>query len=140
MARELVARPTQCTMAVWHRPLFVSSSQPAGVQSPSKLTRWWRMLYNGGADLVINAHSHLYERFAEMSQDGVVDTDRGLREFVVGTGGSGLFAFDAAPHPASRKRLRTWGVLKLTLWPTHYRWEFVDIAGVVRDSGADTCH
>ena len=140
MARELVAHPTQCTMAVWHRPLFVSSSQPAGVQAPSKLTRWWWMLYNGGADLVINGHSHLYERFAEMRQDGVVDTDRGLREFVVGTGGSGLFTFDAVPRPGSRKRLRTWGVLKLTLWPTHYRWEFIDVAGVVRDSGGDTCH
>jgi hypothetical protein len=70
----------------------------------------------------------------------VVDAARGIREIVVGTGGSGLFDFRAVPHPASRKRIKTWGVLKLTLWPTRYKWQFIDVKGVVLDQGQDGCH
>jgi calcineurin-like phosphoesterase family protein len=138
MAREMAAHPTRCTLVAWHRPLFTSSTRPAGVHTPSHLPTWWKTLYNGRAEVILNSHVHNYERFAEMRPDGVVDTTRGLREFVVGTGGAGLYAFDAVlPHSA--KRVSTWGVLLLTLWPTRYKWQFIDTAGVVRDSGRDTC-
>jgi acid phosphatase type 7 len=69
-----------------------------------------------------------------------VDEARGLREFVEGTGGSGLYDFLAVPKPTSEKRIKTWGVLKLTLWPDRYEWEFIDLNGVVLDQGSDTFH
>jgi alkaline phosphatase len=140
MIRELAADPRRCTMAIWHRPLFTSSAEPERVQVPGKLPRWWKVLFDGGADLVLHGHVHSYERFAEMRPNGVVDAARGIREIVVGTGGSGLFDFRAVPHPASRKRIKTWGVLKLTLWPTRYKWQFIDVKGVVLDQGQDGCH
>jgi hypothetical protein len=140
MARELAAGPSRCAMAIWHRPLFTSSAAPANVQAPGKVPRWWKVLYDGRADLILGGHVHSYERFAELRPDGVVDTARGIREFVVGTGGSGLYNFNAVPRVGSQKRLRTWGVLKLTLWPTRYKWQFIDLNGSVRDQGSDRCH
>jgi hypothetical protein len=140
MTRELAADPKRCTIAAWHRPLFTSSAEPANVQAPGKLPRWWRALYDGGAEVVLNGHVHSYERFAELRPDGSVNNDRGIREFVVGTGGSGLFDFSPVAKAGSQKRIRTWGVLKLTLWPTRYKWQFIDITGTVRDSGSDVCH
>jgi acid phosphatase type 7 len=47
---------------------------------------FWQILYNGGADLVINGHAHNYERFAPQDPNGNLDLAKGLREFVVGTG------------------------------------------------------
>lgn len=138
MAREMAAHPTKCTLVAWHRPLFTSSTRPAGVHTASILPSWWKTLYDGGAEVILNGHVHNYERFAELRPNGVVDTTRGLREFVVGTGGAGLYGFDAV-LPQSSKRVSTWGVLLLTLWPNRYKWQFIDTAGVVRDSGSDTC-
>lgn len=139
MTRELAANPTQCTMAIWHRPLFTSSAQPANVQNPGRLPAWWKVLYKAGADVVLHGHVHSYKRFAKLTPDGLVDTDRGIREFVVGTGGSGLYDFMSVPRLGSEKRIKTWGVLKLTLWPTQYGWQFIDTTGAVLDEGQDTC-
>ena len=139
MKQDMVANPHLCTMAVWHRPLFVSSDQPAGVHKASKLPRWWTTLYNGGADVILNGHSHLYERFGKLRPDGVVDNARGIREFIAGTGAAGLYKFNTI-LPGSEQRLLFYGVLKMTLKPGSYSWEFIDMKGVVRDSGSDTCH
>jgi hypothetical protein len=124
-------------MAIWHRPLFTSFAKAEAVRG--RLPRWWKVLYEARADLVLNGHIHNYERFAQRRPDGVVDTARGIREFVVGTGGSGLFDF-GTPQPGSERRLKTHGVLKLTLWPTRYKWQFIDTGGLVLDQGSDTCH
>ena len=140
MTRELADNPRQCSMATWHRPLFTSSAKPANVQVPGKIPGFWRALYDGGADVVLNGHVHSYERFAKLRPNGTVDDERGIREFVAGTGGSGLYDFMAVPKATSQKRIKTWGVLKLTLWPDRYKWEFIDINGVVLDQGSDICH
>jgi hypothetical protein len=66
--------------------------------------------------------------------------ERGIREFVAGTGGSGLYDFMATAKPGSEHRIKTWGILKLTLWPDRYKWEFIDLNGAVLDQGSDTCH
>jgi hypothetical protein len=141
MTRELAGPSRLCTMAIWHRPLFTSSAEPNNVQRSNWLRPWWTMLYNAGADLVLAGHVHSYERFAELRPDGAVDTARGMREFVVGTGGSGpLFPFNATARVGSQKRIRAWGVLKLTLWPNRYKWQFIDVTGAVLDRGNDRCH
>lgn len=136
MTRDLAANTKRCTMAIWHSPLFTSS---ADVPPFGRIKPWWKVLY-GKVDVVLGGHAHEYERFAEIRPDGVVDTARGIREFVVGTGGGFLMHFTDPPHPASQKRISTYGVLKLTLWPTRYRWQFIDFNNAVLDSGKDTCH
>lgn len=86
-------------------------------------------------------HDHTYERFAPQAPDGRVDAARGLRQFVVGTGGGKLYDF-RNPQPNSEFRYNAgWGVLKLTLFPRGYTWQFLGVdGGRVLDSGTGACH
>ena len=45
-------------------------------------------LYDANADVVLGGHAHDYERFAPQDPSGKLDRARGLRQFVVGTGGA----------------------------------------------------
>ena len=45
------------------------------------------MLHAAGADVVLNGDAHNYERFAPQDPSGNPDPARGIRAFVVGTGG-----------------------------------------------------
>jgi hypothetical protein len=124
----------RCVVAYWHHPLF--SSGPNG-DTPG-MRDIWRILFVSGADLILNGHDHLYERFAPQDPDGRPDPVRGMRQFTVGTGGAALSQF-RAPRPNSDVRVSVFGVLKLTLSSGAYDWEFVSVAGT-RDSGTGTCH
>jgi hypothetical protein len=64
----------------------------------------------------------------------------GIRQFIVGTGGTGLGSFGTnAPNSEVRSN-DSHGVLKLTLHPTSYEWEFIPIAGdTFTDSGSSPC-
>jgi hypothetical protein len=103
---------------------------------------FWDALYDGNADVILSAHDHLYERFAPQRPDGTADPARGIRQFTVGTGGSGLYSFASTPRPNSEVRDNTsYGVLKLTLREGAYDWKFVPVAGsTFTDSGSGTCH
>jgi hypothetical protein len=134
---DLAANPAACTLAYWHHPRFSSSSKHG---SDVTYQDFWQLLYDAGADVVLNGHDHTYERFAPQDPTGNPDPGRGIREFVVGTGGGGLYTFDT-PEPNSEVReSNTHGVLKLTLHPTSYEWEFVPIAGqTFTDTGSASC-
>ena len=134
---DLAAHPTRCALAYWHHPRF--SSGPHGTSTgPAAL---YQALYDAGADVVVNGHDHLYERFAPQAPDGRADPARGLRQFVVGTGGGPLYDF-GDPQPNSEVRYNAgYGVLKLTLFPRGYTWQFLGVeGGRVIDSGSGTCH
>jgi len=79
---DLAASTKQCTVAIWHVPLFTST---VGVNIAEKPA--WDDLYAAGAEIVINAHSEVYERFAPQTPAEVRDDARGIRQFTVGTGG-----------------------------------------------------
>ena len=135
---DLAAHPAQCTLAYWHRPRF--SSGEHGNQT--YMSTIWQDLYNAGADVVLNGHDHDYERFAPQNPSGGADSTNGIREFVVGTGGKNHYAFSSTIQPNSQVRnMDTYGVLKLTLHPSGYDWQFVPQAGKsFTDSGSGTCH
>ena len=100
----------------------------------------WQIFYEAGAELVLNGHEHNYERFAEMDASGAA-VSQGLREFVVGTGGAGLYPFGTPLATSEVRDDSTFGVLKLTLHATGYDWEFVPISGsTFTDSGSGICH
>src|SRR5439155_19242021 len=133
--RADLARTSQrCTLAYWHHARFSSSSSHGSQEQTRPL---WDALYASGAELVISGHDHTYERFAPQTPDGSADPDRGIREFVVGTGGSSHYGF-GPPLPNSEVRDSTsYGVLKVTLGPDRYAWRFVPIAGhSFTDSGS----
>jgi hypothetical protein len=97
----------------------------------------FRLLAANGAEIVINGHDHVYERFALQDQDGRRTTTAGVRQFTVGTGGVALYEFQT-PHPNSEVRIVTWGLLKLDLRQGAYDWQFIAVNGT-RDSGSGAC-
>jgi hypothetical protein len=124
-----------CTVAIWHHPLF--SSGPTG---PNAFMRdVWRELHVENVDVVINGHDHLYERFAPQDPDGRADPVRGIRQFTAGGGGAHLYDF-VRVSPNSEARIKAFGVLKLTLEPTSYRWDYIEGNGAVTDRGVGACH
>jgi hypothetical protein len=98
----------------------------------------WQILHEAGAEIILSAHDHVYERFAPQDADGFPDPAHGVRQFVVGTGGARPYAF-ASLRANSEVRMRTLGVLKLTLTADGYNWEFISVAGP-GDSGTASCH
>jgi calcineurin-like phosphoesterase family protein len=135
---DLASNTATCTVAYWHHPLF-SSGEVHGNQDQMKPT--WEVLYAANVDVVVTSHDHIYERFAPQDPNGVADSARGIREFVVGTGGASLHPIEEAKPNSEVQNDDTHGVLKLTLHSTSYDWEFVPIAGkTFTDSGSDSCH
>jgi chitodextrinase len=136
LQNDLAAHPAACTLAYWHRPRFGSGTQG----SDDSFATWWFNLYNAGVDIVLNGHDHDYERFAPQDPNQVADPN-GIREFVVGTGGEEHTSFRAATPNSEVFNSNTFGVLKLTLHPSSYDWQFVpDSGGTFTDSGSGTCH
>jgi hypothetical protein len=134
---DLAAHATQCTVAYWYAPRFSSGVHGNDVT----MTAIWQALYDAGADVVISGHDHIYERFAPQTPNGTSDVTRGIREFVVGTGGADLTAV-AHVRPNSEVRITgMYGVLKLSLQPTGYSWRFVPARGATTtDSSSASCH
>ncbi len=136
---DLAANTKLCTLAAFHQPRFFSSNFD-GFTSSGPVKIFWDRLYAAGADVVLSAQEHHYERLAPMTPDGVVDAAHGLREFNVGTGGESV-AMPTAIAANSEVIGSAFGVLKLTLLPDRYTWEFVPAAGeTFTDSGSGTCH
>jgi len=135
---DLSAHPATCTLAYFHKPLF--SSGGAHGDDP-EIAPIWRALYDANADVVVSGHDHDYERFAPQTPLAKPDPERGIREFVVGTGGKNHRPF-TTPHANSEVRnADTFGVLKLTLRPGAYDWQFIPEAGkTFTDSGTGRCH
>jgi plastocyanin len=134
---DLTASRARCKLAYWHRPRY-SSGVSHG--SSSSLSGLWSLLQSYSVTLALTGHEHNYERFASQDANGKA-SKTGIREFVVGTGGAGFYRFNATPEPNSEFRLtNVYGVLKLELLPTAYRWQFIAIDGGVKDSGTAQCN
>jgi hypothetical protein len=136
---ELANNAKKCTVAYWHKPLV--SSGPNGNNPHMKA--FFTMLYEAGVELVLAGHDHLYERFYPMDPDGRPDGRMGIRQFVVGTGGVPTYDFLRVTQPNSEVRIKTHGILKLTLLADSYQWEFLPVsnAALERDSGGpELCH
>jgi hypothetical protein len=133
---DLAANQAKCTLAFMHHPRF--SSGPHSKLTPPVAV--FPVLEKAGVDIVISAHDHIYERFAPMNADGETDT-LGIRQFVVGTGGNGLYEIAEVRRNSEARSNESFGVLKLTLEPASYRWEFVSITpGSYSDTGSTRCH
>jgi alkaline phosphatase len=136
---ELEREQPRCAVAMWHHPLFTS-----GHNHPpeTRLRPLFEILYNHGVELLLTGHNHQYERFAPQTPDALLDEARGVREFVAGTGGAGLYKFQ--PEPAANSEVRdgkTLGVLKLELHEDSYSWQFVGQPDKpFTDSGSTPCH
>ena len=134
---DLAANAKDCILAYWHHPRFSSGTHGSST-APQPL---WQALYEAGAEIVVVGHDHNYQRFAPQTASGQADPDRGIREFVAGTGGAGLYRFSTPIANTEAYSIDTHGVLKLTLGPGRYWWEFVPVAGrTYTDAGSGVCH
>lgn len=132
--RQLDQQRTPCTMAVWHHPLF--SSGPNGNNAFMK--DMWALLEAAPIEVILTGHDHLYERFARQMSDATPEPAKGVRQFIVGTGGADLYGV-ARVAANSEVRLVEFGALQFTLEPAQYRWEFRNAGGTVQDFGLETC-
>ena len=133
---DLAAHPTACTLAYWHIPLYSS-----GGRASSNMRTLWQVLYDNNADLVLEGHDHTYERFAPQNATAGLDTARGLRSFIVGTGGANHTSFTTVAANSEVRDASTFGILAVTLHPTSYDWQFIPEAGkTFTDSGSTSCH
>jgi hypothetical protein len=126
LAADLAAHPDSaypCTLAYWHHPRFSFST---GSGASAAVAPLWELLYAARADVVLNGHSHNYQRWRPQDPAGEADRD-GIRQFVVGTGGRSLYAIPGGtpPDTLAVANARAFGVLRLTLKAEGYRWAWV---------------
>jgi hypothetical protein len=134
---DLAAHPATCTLAYWHEPRFSSGHHG----DKPELDAFWRALHEAGADLVLNGHDHDYERFAPQDPQGILDDTRGIRQFVVGTGGANHRAFATVKPNSEVRNADAFGVLVLKLGVERYQWRFLPEPGKeFTDAGAGDCH
>ena len=152
LAQDLAQDHASCTMAYWHQPTFNASE--GGPSSTEGLTAgaWWQLLYRHGADVILNGHDHVYARFDPMNPAGQPDSKKGIREFIIGTGGESLDTLSpttSKPDPVASTD-QFYGVMKFTLNDNSYSWDFESAlknpsapAGTpssYSDTGSATCH
>jgi hypothetical protein len=139
LRQDLAAHPNACVIAYGHHPLFSSGLLPSHAMRP-QLRDMWRDLYAAHAALYLAGHEHSYERFAPQDPDGHSDPVNGIREFVVGTGGRSHDPLGFAIANSEVRNTNTYGVLKLTLIPGSYSWQFIPEEGkTFTDAGTGFC-
>jgi hypothetical protein len=139
LRKDLVEHPDACVLAYGHHALFSSGVFRSHAIHP-ELKELWRDLYAAHAALVLAGHEHSYERFAPQDPDGHADPVNGIREIVVGTGGRNHDPLGFAIANSEVRNTDTYGVLKLTLTPGHYAWQFIPEEGKsFSDSGLGEC-
>lgn len=137
LRRELTSDNARCQLVIVHHPLF--SSGPNG--GYARMADLWRVLYDNDVDVVVSGDDHLYERFARQDPDGRPDAVRGIRAFVVGSGGAELYKFASIKRNSEVRGEGTWGVIRFALRGSEFSWEFVPVdGGAFRDAGTEACH
>jgi hypothetical protein len=137
LANDLAFHHNQCTLAYFHHPLFTSAGGATAAVRPL-----WNDLYAAGADLVLNGHAHVYERFAPQTPSGAGSAG-GITEIIAGSGGVNHGAFASTPAAHSVKRDNTtFGVLRLVLHTGSWSWTFLPDtgSGTFTDAGSRACH
>lgn len=136
LKRKLAMRSDRCILAYWHEPRFSSGSTHGSATNVGPL---WDLLDAAGADLVLNAHEHNYERFAPQDPQGN-PTSNGIVQIVAGTGGSGEGSYPFGdPIANSEVRLNGLGVVELRLWGRGWAERFLRPSGQVADRASGTC-
>jgi hypothetical protein len=134
---DLAAHPTKCTLAFWHQPGFSSGA----FGNEFRVLHFWEALYQAGAEVVLNGHEHIYERFAPQAPWGDVDAPTGIVQFTVGTGGHSLDPIHRVEPNSRIRQNHTFGILRLRLGHGRFRWKYLaSPSGTIVDRGVRRCH
>jgi hypothetical protein len=146
LAQDLHNDHSECTLAYWHQPTFSSTADPFTSDSAegAAADAWWQLLYQHHATLILNGHDHVYSRFAPMDPSGNADPHHGIREFIVGTGGESLDTVLPNTPNLQAYTDQYYGVMKLTLKPDGYDWDYESATpgspGAYSDTGSGRCN
>jgi len=136
LQQDLQDHTNLCMLSYYHIPIFLS-----GGRANNNMNEIYTLLYDNNVEVVLNGHEHFYERFAPQDPNGLADPTRGFREFIVGTGGANHTPIDTIQPNSEVRNTDTFGVLKLTLHPKSYEWQFIPVAGKpFSDKGTTLCH
>jgi acid phosphatase type 7 len=137
---HMAAHPARCRLAIWHHPRWISGRTWGGTEDRLVYQLYNVGAYRGRVSLVVNGHSHGYQRFTSLTADGRVDpTFTAPRTIVVGTGGAQLDNLTGPRRPGVRAQFQAHGVLRLTLGRGRWVSEFDGIDGRVRDRVGASC-
>jgi acid phosphatase type 7 len=125
LRNDLREHPHKCTLAYWHRARFSDSTRHGDSAMVDPL---WDAFANNGGDVVLAGHDHDYQRFPRIN---------GVRSFVVGTGGAGLY--DVVPRRVVAHDDTHRGVLRLRLRDGNYAWRFRRVGASAFDAGRANC-
>lgn len=151
--KDLEANKAPCVLAFWHPFLFSSGhwghNRSRDPNAPTKRLDMsaapFNLLYRNGGSVVLTAHDHDFEQFKRLDPDGNAD-EKGVRSFVVGTGGAPLYrdVVYRKKAPGSEKYDQdSHGVLRVDLYPNRYEWSFLPIEGatpITLDPSTDNCN
>jgi acid phosphatase type 7 len=157
LSRDLRNHSNKCTLAFWYQAMWISSTRP---ETPIKdgyrvqdIRGLWTLLYQNGADVVLNGTPHIYERFTPMfyansyqdptPSEYAADPVKGIRQITSGLAGDGPIHADSALilHPLSAFRSGGNGAVKLVLGDGEYSWEFLNTKySNIQDRGRGVCH
>jgi len=116
----------QCTLAYMHHPLYANGT--GGLEPRAKPL--WQILYNHGADVILNGHDHRYERLARIDPNDNKDLAYGMRPLIAGTGGDPGGGTTDTNEPNSEVHIYgTAGILRMDLSDGYYSWAFIAADG-----------
>lgn len=148
----LQAKQTKCQAVLLHHPLF-SSAAPfySNAAAPGNLAYQWqqwvaKVTQANGGDLFISGHNHAYERIKPIdAYTGKVNYKKGVRQFVVGTGGFGRDnGASSYPYtrlfPGSAYRIEMlFGITKFAFFAGGWRSAFYGLDGKQYDPASAGC-
>ena len=136
LKKDLASTTQPCIAAFWHQPLYT------GIAPGKDLLYkpWWEALYAARADVVLNGHTHNYQRYAPMDPYGNVNLTRGITQYVVGTGGVGFASVNPDALPRPKVWFKKFGYLRMGLLSSGWTAEFVDPSGALWDRSSGMCH
>jgi acid phosphatase type 7 len=138
LQKDLERNSRKCTLAFWHHPHFTSGNYAYDYSTQDRSVSFWHLLDKSSADVILNGHDHIYERFAKQDSNGSKAMD-GIRQFTVGTGGKTLYEIKNRHSNSEVVDNKNYGVLVLKLYLQAYRWEFITGDNKVIDSGSSRC-
>jgi hypothetical protein len=135
---------TQPTIVCWHEPAFSGGDRHPGGNASMRAV--FAACVAKGVELVLNGHTHIYERYARMNGSGARDSANGTREIIVGTGGQANEAWTASSPGAVEAHFsgNAAGATELKLYKDRYEWFYKDVitgsggAGSYTDSGSQS--
>ena len=137
LQQDLHQNAGDCVGAYVHHPRW-SAGALHGDQT--RVAPFWDLLYEYSAEFVYGGNDHTYQRFAPQTPAGLVDRDKGLRQFVLGTGGTQHYPLTAPKPNTEVQHTGTFGVMRFTLHANSYDWRFLPQAGrSFTDSGSTDC-